>query len=106
MRVHQWRNAFSYNPAHLISDISKPLLVLQGLRDLQVDEADARLLKAANPQTSLVILPNMNHVMKEVATDVRKANIASYADPALPLAPGLIDAIENFLIRNSPFPEK
>lgn len=99
-------NAFSYNPGHLISSISKPVLVLQGQRDLQVQETDARLLKAANPQASLVILPNMNHVMKEVASDDRKANIASYAEPALPLAPGLIDAIEHFLNHNSPFPEK
>ena len=99
-------NAFSYNPGHLISSISKPVLVLQGQRDLQVEETDARLLKAANPQASLVILPNMNHVMKEVTSDDRKANIATYAEPVLPLAPGLIDSIEHFLIRNSPFPEK
>lgn len=97
-------NAFSYNPDHLISTISKPVLVLQGQRDLQVEETDARLLKAANPQASLVILPNMNHVMKEVTSDGRKANIASYADPALPLAPGLIDSIAHFLIHNSHFP--
>lgn len=99
-------NAFSYNPGQLISRISKPVLVLQGLRDLQVEETDARLLKAANPQASLIILPDMNHVMKEVTSDDSKANIASYADPALPLAPGLIDSIEHFLIHNSPFPEK
>lgn len=71
-----------------------------------MEETDARLLKAANPQASLVILPNMNHVMKEVTSDDRKANIATYAEPVLPLAPGLIDSIEHFLIRNSPFPEK
>lgn len=97
-------NAFSYNLAHLISNISRPVLVLQGQRDLQVEETDVRLLKAANPQSSLVILPSMDHVMKEVASDDRKANIASYADPALPLAPGLIDSIEHFLIHNSHFP--
>ncbi|EMM0037533.1 MULTISPECIES: alpha/beta hydrolase [Klebsiella] len=90
-------NAFSYNPCQLISTISKPVLVLQGQRDLQVKDTDARLLKAANPQASLVILPNMNHVMKEVISDDRKVNIASYAEPALPLAPGLIDSIEHFL---------
>lgn len=97
-------NAFSYHPGHLISNISKPVLVLQGKRDLQVEETDARLLKAANPQASLVMLPNMNHVMKEVASDDRNANIASYAEPALPLAPGLIDSIEHFLNHNSHFP--
>ncbi|MCE9891383.1 alpha/beta hydrolase, partial [Kluyvera intermedia] len=97
-------DAFSYNPGHLISTISKPVLVLQGQRDLQVEETDARLLKAANPQASLVILPNMNHVMKEVASDDRKANIASYAEPVLPLAPGVIDSIDNFLTHSSPIP--
>lgn len=91
-------NAFSYNPCQLISTISKPVLVLQGQRDLQVKDTDARLLKAANPQASLVILPNMNHVMKEVISDDRKVNIASYAEPALPLAPGLIDSLEHFLL--------
>lgn len=99
-------NAFSYNPGHLISSISKPVLVLQGQRDLQVEEADARLLKAANSQASLVILPNMNHVLKEVISDDRKVNIASYAEPTSTLAPGLIGSIEHFLIHNSPFPEK
>ena len=99
-------NAFSYNPGHLISSISKPVLVLQGQRDLQVEEADARLLKAANPQASLVILPNMNHVLKEVISDDRKVNIASYAEPTSTLAPGLIGSIKHFLIHNSPFPEK
>lgn len=99
-------NAFSYNPGHLISSISKPVLVLQGQRDLQVEEADARLLKAANPQASLVILPNMNHVLKAVISDDRKVNIASYAEPTSTLAPGLIGSIEHFLIHNSPFPEK
>ena len=99
-------NAFSYNPGHLISSISKPVLVLQGQRDLQVEEADARLLKAANPQASLVILPNMNHVLKEVISDDRKVNIASYAEPTSTLAPGLIGSIGHFLIHNSPFPEK
>ncbi|WP_281074836.1 hypothetical protein [Klebsiella quasivariicola] len=97
-------NTFSYHPGHLISNISKPVLVLQGQRDLQVEVTDARLHKAANPQASLVMLPSMNHVMKEVASDDRKANIASYAEPALPLAPGLIDSIEHFLIYNSHFP--
>ena len=99
-------DAFSYHPSQLISTISKPVLILQGQRDLQVAETDARLLKAANPQASLIIFPNMNHVMKEVTSDDPKANIASYAEPALPLAPGLIDTIEYFLIHNSPFSER
>jgi len=99
-------DAFSYHPSQLISTFSKPVLIVQGQRDLQVAETDARLLKAANPQASLIVLPNMNHVMKEVASDDPKENIASYAEPELPLAPGLIDTIEYFLIHNSPFSER
>jgi len=99
-------DAFSYHPSQLISTISKPVLILQGQRDLQVAETDARLLKAANPQASLIIFPNMNHVMKAVTSDDPKENIASYAEPVLPLAPDLIDAIEHFIIRGSPFSEK
>lgn len=99
-------NAFSYDPGHLISTIFKPVLLLQGQRDLQVNETDARLLQAANPRASLVILPNMNHILKEITSDDRLVNIASYSEPTRPLAPGLIDSIAHFLLQNSPFPEK
>lgn len=99
-------DAFSYNPDQLIATISKPVLVLQGQRDIQVEEMDARRLKTANPRASLVILPNMNHVMKEVTSDDREANIASYTDPTLPLAPGLIESIAHFLIHSAPCSEK
>lgn len=99
-------DAFSYNPSQLISTISKPVLVLQGQRDIQVEEMDARKLQTANPQASLVILPNMNHVMKEVTSDNIEENITSYAEPALSLAPGLIESIGSFLINNVPFSEK
>lgn len=94
-------DAFAYHPAHLISAISKPVLVLQGQRDLQVEDIDAIRLKTANPQASLVLLPDMNHVMKEVTTGDIKENMSSYADPALPLAPGLIDAIVRFVSQHS-----
>lgn len=99
-------NAFSYDPGHLISTIFKPVLLLQGQRDLQVNETDARLLQAANPRASLVILPNMNHILKEITSDDRLVNIASYSEPTRPLAPGLIDSIAHFLLQNSLFPEK
>ena len=93
-------NAFSYDPARLVAGVSKPVLVLQGQRDLQVGEGDARLLKQADPSASLVLLPDANHVLKSVASGDRSANLATYADPGLPLAPGVIDAIADFLAKN------
>jgi pimeloyl-ACP methyl ester carboxylesterase len=90
-------SAFSYDPGHVLKGYSKPVLVLQGQRDIQVGEADARLLKQANPQAHLVLLPNVNHVLKSVTTDVVRANMATYADPGLPLAAGVAEAIAEFL---------
>ncbi len=90
-------NAFSYDPAKLIAAVSKPVLILQGKRDFQVGVADAERLKLAAPKAELVLLPNTNHVLKAVASDDKRANIATYADPTLPLAPGVIDAVANFV---------
>ena len=91
---------FSYDPSQLIAAIAKPVLVLQGQRDIQVGEQDARLLAKANPRASLVLLPNVNHVLKTVTSDDRKENLATYGDPGLPLAPGVVEAIAEFLAKN------
>ena len=97
-------SAFSYDPARLVADVSKPVLVLQGQSDLQVGEADARLLKQADPRAELALLPGVNHVLKLVPADDRRANLAAYADPSLPLAPGVVDTIARFLAGAAPAP--
>jgi uncharacterized protein len=88
---------FAYDPAALAAAVHKPILILQGKRDLQVSVADAERLAHAQPAAKLVILPGVNHVLKSVPTDDRNANIATYADPSLPLAPGVAEAIASFL---------
>ncbi len=88
---------FSYDPAELVTRVGRPILILQGGRDIQVSEADARRLSQADPDARLVVLPEVNHVLKAVASDDRGANLATYADPNLPLAPGVADAIAEFV---------
>ncbi|MGA2397640.1 MAG: alpha/beta fold hydrolase [Steroidobacteraceae bacterium] len=90
-------SAFSYDPAQLLRGYAKPVLILQGQRDIQVPEADARLLRQADPKATLMLLPDVNHVLKSVASDDRKTNAATYTDPDLPLAPGVVDSIAGFL---------
>lgn len=90
-------SVLAQDPQALIAGLSLPVLVVQGERDLQVSLADARALQQAQPRAKLVLLPAMNHVLKAVATDDRGANVASYADPALPLAPGLVEAMVAFI---------
>jgi len=90
---------FSHDPAALAARVQVPMLIVQGLSDLQITEADARRLATANPRARLVLLPNVNHVLKRVDGDDRAANVATYADPALPLATGVAEAIAEFVRR-------
>jgi pimeloyl-ACP methyl ester carboxylesterase len=90
-------NLFSLDPAGMLRGYRRPVLILQGQRDLQVSEADARRLAAANSKAKLVLLPAVNHVLKQVASDDRAANAATYADPNRPLGPGIVDAIASFI---------
>jgi len=57
---------------------------------------DARLLAGARPGIGLALIEGMNHVLKSAPAE-RGANLAAYADPDLPLAPGLLSAIMRFL---------
>lgn len=90
-------STFVLDPAVLAGKITKPLLIVQGQRDLQVSVADAQRLKQAAPRATLVTLPDANHVLKQVGSDERSANLATYAATALPLAPGLVDGIAHFV---------
>ena len=52
---------------------------------------------SARPDATLVLLDGVNHVLKQVPAGDRAANIASYDDPDLPLAPGVAEAIADFV---------
>ena len=90
---------FRRDPPKLAGTLKVPLLIVQGERDLQVSTADARALAAAQPAAKLVLLPLMNHVLKDVGSDDRAANLAAYADPSLPVDPALVEAISGFVKR-------
>ena len=94
-------SAFSYDPGELLKGYAKPVLILQGLRDMQVHEVDAKILKDADPSATLVLLPNVNHVLKSVSSDDRRTNFAAYSNASLPLAPGVVSAIADFLTANA-----
>ncbi len=91
-------NAFTKDPAKLAAAATKPLLIVQGEADLQVTVEDARTLKAAQPKATLVLLPGVNHVLKTVEGGGQGANIATYADPNLPIASGVVTAVADFIM--------
>jgi uncharacterized protein len=84
------------DPAKALAAVKAPVLILQGDNDVQVSVQDARLLAAARPDAKLVILPGMNHVLKTAPSE-RAGNLAAYADPNRPLAPGVMPAIVAFV---------
>jgi pimeloyl-ACP methyl ester carboxylesterase len=90
------RAVFAYDPPTLLKAYKGPVLILQGTTDLQVSTADAEKLKAAKPDATLVMLDGVNHVLKVAPVD-RAANVATYADPSLPLAPGLARTLADFV---------
>ena len=89
------------DPAALLRKVDKPVLVLQGTTDLQTTVADAERLAGAGPHVRLVKLEGVNHVLKSAPAD-RPKNAATYADPDLPLAPGVVEAVADFVLANSP----
>jgi hypothetical protein len=89
----------SYDPAKLVSGISLPVLILQGDRDIQVSVVDAQALKRAQPNAELTLLPGVNHVLRPVTSDDRAANIATYGDAKLPIAPVVAADIATFVLR-------
>jgi uncharacterized protein len=90
-------SAFSYDPPQLLKRYAQPTLIVQGERDLQVTVEDARLLAQADPRAQLLLLADTNHVLKRVTSDDRAANLATYSDANLPLAPGVVDGIAAFI---------
>lgn len=89
-------DVMSYDPAQLIAAVERPVLIVHGQRDLQVRDVDARRLAEANPGARLAMIPDANHVLKATSDD-RAANLATYRDPSLPLAPGIVDVIAEFV---------
>ena len=78
-----------YDPAVEIWKLKIPIVIIQGSTDLQVKEEDAVILFKAHPLNSrLIIIQNMNHVLKIAPLD-RAKNIETYSNPELPLAPEL-----------------
>ena len=55
------------DPARLIANFNKPVLIMQGQRDMQVRPRDAKQLKRADPQAQLVLLPDTNHLLKSAS---------------------------------------
>jgi pimeloyl-ACP methyl ester carboxylesterase len=90
---------FSIFPAAELAKVIVPVLILQGDNDIQVTEEDSGLLAKAKPDATRVVVAGMNHGLRNSPRD-RAGNLATYADPSLPLSPEAVEAIVRF-VRNA-----
>jgi hypothetical protein len=85
-----------YDPTEEIKKLKIPVLIVQGTTDMQITVEDAKLLSSARPDAKLLIIENMNHIMKEADGD-RQKNLATYSNPDLPLKPELLQGLLEFI---------
>ena len=58
-----------HNPAKLFAALDGVSLIIQGTRDIQIQEADALGLQAARPAAELAMINNMNHVLQHIGNE-------------------------------------
>lgn len=87
---------FRYMPMIELARLRIPCLILQGDTDIQVGVSDAHSLHGAHGACQLALVPGMNHVLKMVPPE-RAEQLASYGNPDLPIAEGLVQALTQFL---------
>ena len=83
------------NPIVEIKKINIPTLLINGDKDLQVQTMDAENLKKAKPDAKLVLIKNMNHVLKHIEKE--EENMKSYMSPDYPISTQLIKTIVQFV---------
>ena len=86
-----------YEPATEARTLTQPLLVVQGTTDIQINLNDAIKLSTVNPRTRWAIISEMNHVLKPCASLDQQAQMMTYINDTLPLAPTLVATIADFL---------
>mgnify|MGYP001052755806 FL=1 len=83
------------NPTEILKQVTIPILILNGDKDLQVKISDAEALHNANSKSKMVIIENMNHVLKNIEKE--ESNMKSYFSPDFPISEQLIETIVSFV---------
>ena len=86
-----------YDPSAEIAKLEIPVLIINGTRDLQVNEKQAEMLHKSSANSKLVLLKYMNHVFREIKEEEKDQNLASYNNSEKPLHPELIPVLTDFI---------
>lgn len=89
-------NWMSYDPKEEIKKLKMPILIINGTKDLQVSETEAKLLDTNANESTLVIIEKMNHILVSIDGDDLE-NSKSYNEAYRKLSPKLLEAITSFV---------
>ena len=92
------RSLAAFDPPAAIRAVRQPVLLVQGVTDLQVTVADAERLHTARPDARLVLMPDVNHVLKRVADRTLPGQMSTYQDPGIPIVPEAVQAIADWIL--------
>ncbi len=92
------RSLAALDPPAAIRAVRQPVLLVQGESDLQATVADAERLHGARPDARLVLLPDVNHVLKRVADRTLPGQMSTYQDPGIPIVPEAVQAIADWIL--------
>jgi len=84
------------DPRLELGQLSTPVLLVYGARDIQVSLQDRDALAKARPDARVVTIPTANHVLKSAPPD-RDGNVKTYTDRSLRLDPGILPPIVLFV---------
>lgn len=85
-----------YSPEKEIKKLNCPILILQGSCDIQVKEQDANNLHEANKKSTLKIIPNMSHTLKNAGENC-VYETSTYTDGDMPINKLLVEDIVKFI---------
>jgi uncharacterized protein len=89
-------SAFTEDPVVPLKLIDQPTLIVGGGRDRQVARLDFLALGTASPAAKTLWLPDMNHVLVDVADEAD--DLAAYNQPERALDPAMIDEVAAFVL--------
>ncbi|WP_315781736.1 alpha/beta hydrolase [Bradyrhizobium sp. SZCCHNPS1003] len=93
-------SAFAEDPIDPLKQLTIPTLIVGGARDSQIPRLDMVALAAAAPAAKTLWLPDMNHVLVDVANE--DENLSSYNDPDRSLDPDMVEAVAGFIAAAGP----
>jgi pimeloyl-ACP methyl ester carboxylesterase len=90
-----WNSWMQLDPVKEIKKVKIPVLIINGDKDIQVKIENANALHSANKASELVIIKNMNHVLKDIQKE--EDNIKSFYSAEYPISKELIKTILEFV---------